>query len=76
MFENLSDEALLVVWERTRRMLSTSADGTGPPDYPESQYRFHIAAEEALARRGFVENPPGIWVRPAPQPVTTAVDRS
>ena len=37
MFENLSDEALLVVWERTRRVLSTSADGPGTdlPDYPE-----------------------------------------
>jgi hypothetical protein len=77
MFENLSDEALLVVWERTRRMLSTSADGPGAdlPDYPEGHYRWHMAAEHELERRGFVEYPPGIWARPARRPVTVATNR-
>jgi len=75
MFENLSDEGLLVIWERTRRMLSTSADGAGLPDYPESHYRWHMAAEEALKLRGFIENPPGIWVRPECQSATTAAGR-
>jgi hypothetical protein len=77
MFENLSDDALLVVWERTRRMLSTSADGPGAdlPDYPEGQYRWHMAAEHELERRGFVESPPGIWARPARQRATVGAHR-
>ena len=70
MFEQLSDEALLIVWERTRRTLSTAADGSGPTDYPEGHYRWYMAAEEALTRRGFVEMPPGVWNRPARQKAT------
>jgi len=63
VYENLSNEKLLIVWERTRRMLSALADGGATPAYPESRYRWHIAAEAELERRGFVEVPPGIWTR-------------
>jgi len=63
VYENLSNEKLLFVWERTRRMLSALTDGVATPAYPESLYRWHIAAEAELERRGFVEVPPGIWTR-------------
>jgi len=64
MFEDLNDEDLLIVWERTRRVLSPPADGTVDPIYPDGQYRWYLAAEAELRRRGYVENPPGIWLRP------------
>lgn len=65
MYENLSDEQLLIAWERTWRMLSDLADGIAAPAYPEGLYRWYLAGEAELVRRGFVETGQGVWTRRA-----------
>lgn len=71
MYENLSNESLLFAWERTRRMLSDLANGVEAPAYPESLYRWYMAAEAELERRGFVETSHGGWIRSKSDSVPT-----